>query len=287
MLFIKSIVLFLLDKPQWVLGILGLASLLFVWQRKKWKRKYASIPWVIGLLFVSYVFLFIRYYDRIQGLRTVLTNNSPENLELSAHADDVTWCFGIDVSQYQLQINWDEVLLTKHPLRFVLIRATMGSNGLDAEFTRNWSETKRVGLQRGAYHYYRPYENSSDQAKHFIANVRLQAGDMPPVLDVERMSPFGAANLQEGVKNWLAIVGKHFHCQPIVYTGRYFYEQHLKGAIDGYPLWIASYGEHHQVDLLPWQLYQFSDKMVIHGIPTEVDGNFFKGSVQKLRTFVL
>ena len=287
MFLLKTVALWLLQHPQWVLGWMGLVLVFFLWHPKKWKRKNAYLLWALAILMLCYVFTFVRYYDRIEGLRAVLTNNSPENLALSSPADDRTWCFGIDVSEYQSQIDWDEVLLSKHPLRFVFIRATMGSNGLDAEFTRNWSETKRVGLQRGAYHYYRPFENSSDQAKHFMANVRLQAGDMPPVLDVERMSPFGAANLREGIKNWLKIIEKHYHCKPIIYTGRYFYEQQLKGFVDGYPLWIASYGEHHQVAHLPWQWYQFSEKMVVHGIATEVDGNFFKGSVQKLRTFVL
>ena len=287
MLFVRSIVLWLLNHPQYVLGLFLAFALALLWSKKKWRRKKPFLPWLLALGFVGYIFVFIRFYDRIELLRPVLRNNTLESLSETALADDQTFCFGIDVSQYQGLINWDEVLLTKHPLRFVIARATMGRNGQDLQFVQNWQNLKRVGLQRGAYHYYRPFENSTEQAANFIAHVSLTKGDFPPVLDIERMSPFGPANLRKGVLNWLHLVEKHFRCKPIVYTGRYFYERYLKGSIDGYPLWIASYGPHQKVAHLPWTFYQFSEKLVVHGIDASVDGNFFQGSLTKLRNFGL
>jgi GH25 family lysozyme M1 (1,4-beta-N-acetylmuramidase) len=287
MSFLRSIAFWLLTHPQYILGLFALLALLLIWTKKKWRRKRPYLPWLLTLGFVLFVFAFIRFYDRIDLLRPVLRNATAETLSETAIADDQTYCFGIDVSQYQGIINWDEVLLTKHPLRFAIVRATMGNNGVDATFKDNWSALKRVGLQRGAYHYYRPFENSVEQANNFISQVQLQPRDFPPVLDVERMSPLGAANLRKGVQNWLRIVGQHYHCKPIVYTGRFFYERYLKGSIDGYPLWVASYGPHQKVSHLPWQFYQFSEKMVVHGINTFVDGNFFQGSLTKLRNFGL
>jgi len=287
MSFLRSIVFWLLTHPQYMLGLFALLALLLIWTKKKWRRKRPYLPWLLTLGFVLFVFAFIRFYDRIDLLRPVLRNATAETLSETAIADDQTYCFGIDVSQYQGSINWDEVLLTKHPLRFAIVRATMGNNGVDAKFKDNWSALKRVGLQRGAYHYYRPFENSVEQANNFISQVQLQPRDFPPVLDVERMSPLGAANLRKGVQNWLRIVGQYYHCKPIVYTGRFFYERYLKGSIDGYPLWVASYGPHQKVSHLPWQFYQFSEKMVVHGINTFVDGNFFQGSLTKLRNFGL
>ena len=285
MALLRNLVIWLLNHPQYVLGLLGLGTLVLIFTKKKWQRKKPYLPWLLALVFIGYVFVFIRFYDRIEALRPVLKNNTQENLEESALADDQTYCFGLDISQYQGEINWDELLLTKHPLRFVVMRATMGSNGLDERYSENWSEAKRVGLKRGAYHFYRPFQNSTEQAQNFIRKVDLEAGDLPPVLDVERTSPFGQDNLREGVRNWLRIVEKHYGLKPIVYTGRYFYEKHLKGSIDAYPLWVASYGEHHKVEHLPWRFYQFSEKMTVHGISRNVDGNFFKGSLTNLRNF--
>jgi len=287
MAFLRSVAIWVLSNPQYILGGFAVFTLALIFTKKKWRKKRPYLPWLLALCFVAYVFVFIRFFDRIDLLRPVLSNDTAENLSETAIADDHTYCFGIDVSQYQGQINWDEVLLTKHPLRFAIARATMGNNGHDLEFKANWAALKRVGLQRGAYHYYRPFEASKEQAQNFMASVQLQPGDLPPVLDIERMSPLGPANLRKGVQNWLRLVEKHYHCKPIVYTGRYFYERYLKGSIDGYPIWIASYGPHHKVAHLPWQFYQFSEKMVVHGINTFVDGNFFQGSLTKLRNFGL
>lgn len=287
MTFLRTIALWLLSNPTFILGIFAFLALVLILTKKKWRRKRPYLPWLLSLGFVAYIFVFIRFFDRIDLLRPVLRNATAENLSETAIADDQTYCFGIDASQYQGKINWDEVLLTKHPLRFAIVRATMGKDGQDIEFNSNWLALKRVGLQRGAYHYYRPFENSQEQAMNFIANVQLKAGDLPPVLDIERMSPLGPTNLRKGVQNWLRLVEKHYHCKPIVYTGRFFYERYLKGSVDGYPLWIASYGPHHKVAKLPWTFYQFSEKMVVHGINTFVDGNFFQGSLTKLRNFGL
>jgi len=285
MILLRNFVIWLLNHPQYVLSLFGVCTILLLSTQKKWRRKKPYLPWLLALSFIAYIFVFIRFYDRIEALRPVLKNNTQENLHETSMADDQTYCFGIDVSQYQGEINWDELMLTKHPLRFVIVRSTMGSNGVDAQFVKNWTEAKRVGLKRGVYHFYRPFQNSTDQANNFIANVRLNPDDFPPVLDVERMSPFGEDNLRQGVRNWLKIIEKHYGVKPIVYTGRHFYERHLQGHIDGYPLWVASYGEHHKVEHLPWSFYQFSEKMTVHGISTAVDGNFFKGSLTKLRNF--
>lgn len=284
---LRNTAIWLLNHPQYVLVVFLLLSMFLFWTKKKWRRKQPYLPWLLAVAFVGYIFVFVRYYDRSTLLRPVSSNNTQETLLESALADDQTYCFGLDISQNQGVIKWDDVPLSKHPLRFVVARATMGKNGQDTQFTQNWAALGRMGLKKGAYHYYRPSENSTEQAKNFIANVSLMKGDFPPVLDVEHMSVYGPANLRAGVKNWLQMIEAQYHCKPIVYTGRYFYERYLKGAIDGYPLWIASYGPHHKVDHLPWTFYQFSESMVVHGIDVKVDGNFFKGSLTKLRNFGL
>ena len=47
---------------------------------------------------------------------------------------------------------------------------------------------KKKSFLRGAYHYFRPNENSTLQAQNFIKNVKLQPGDLPPILDIEKIS---------------------------------------------------------------------------------------------------
>ena len=68
---------------------------------------------------------------------------------------------------------------------FVFIKATRDANYVDPQFERNWKNSKKAGLIRGAYHYFNPLLSGKLQAKHFINTVKRQAGDLPPVLDIE------------------------------------------------------------------------------------------------------
>jgi len=195
------------------------------------------------------------------------------------------YIFGIDISHYQGHINWNNVERSKHPIKFVFIRSTMGSFAKDKKFRRNWKKAKKHDLIRGAYHYYRPNENSTKQFENFKSSVRLGKGDLPPVLDVEVESKKGRAYLRKGVKNWLKLAEEHYGVKPIIYTGSNFYKHVLKGHVDGYTLWIADYnGKPHNVD---WHFHQFTDQVRVKGILHYVDGNNFRGKVQDLRGLCL
>ncbi|WP_300436011.1 GH25 family lysozyme [Christiangramia sp.] len=193
--------------------------------------------------------------------------------------------FGIDISHYQGTINWDEVNSSAHPIEYVFVRATMGSDGKDKQYERNWKATAKSGYVRGAYHYYRPNENSVLQFQNFARTVELSAGDFPPVLDIEEMGKYGKENLITGVLDWLRLAQEHYGIKPIVYTGSNFYHQYLKGHIKDYPLWIAAYSGPHRLKGINWSFHQFSDKMRIKGINSFVDGNSFKGKVSDFAHF--
>ena len=59
---------------------------------------------------------------------------------------------GIDVSHYQSKINWDTVATQK--IDFAFVKATEGEEFSDNLFCSNWSDIKRVGIRRGAYHFF-------------------------------------------------------------------------------------------------------------------------------------
>ena len=63
-------------------------------------------------------------------------------------------------------------------------------NHKDTKFDYNWKQAEKQNLLRGAYHYYRPNENSTEQANFFIKTVKLGKGDLPPILDIEKYSQF-------------------------------------------------------------------------------------------------
>lgn len=198
-----------------------------------------------------------------------------ENLSISSSKN----VFGIDVSQYQGNINWSEVKKSHHPIDFVFIRATMGADGIDTHFESNWNNAKNNNFTRGAYHYYRPHENSAAQFENFKAAVKLTQGDLIPVLDIEKESKYGRENLRAGVLNWLKLAEEEYGVKPIIYTGLKFYEDVLKGHVDSYHLWIAAYSGKHRLTGVEWTFHQFTEKVRVKGIKAMVDGNDFKGSL--------
>jgi lysozyme len=193
--------------------------------------------------------------------------------------------FGLDVSQYQGDINWNEVdsVENKFPLHFVLIRATAGDDKEDKQFDDNWKGAKKRNLIRGAYHYYRPNENSIEQANNFIKTVKLRKGDLPPVLDIEQLPKNQSIDsLKVGLKRWLKKVDAHYKVKPIIYTGERYYEDFLKEEFEGYTFWVANYNFFEENIKDDWLFWQFTEKAVINGINHNVDLNIYNGTPKML-----
>lgn len=210
-----------------------------------------------------------------------------ENLSIyeivARHKDKV---FGIDVSHYQDKIDWETLKNNndEFPLGFVFVRATAGKNSVDSQFKNNWKGAKESGYLRGAYHYYRPDENSLKQADNFIKTVKLSKGDLPPVLDIEKI-PNGQSldSLQAGLKRWLDKVERHYGMKPIIYSGESFYTDFLKEEFEGYDLWVASYSFFEDEINNDWLIWQFTDKGELKGIKGMVDVDIYNGNFTKLK----
>jgi lysozyme len=192
---------------------------------------------------------------------------------------------GFDVSEYQGNIDWEQTyhIDEAFELSFVFIRATAGSNKKDARFNSNWRDAKARQLICGAYHYYRPNENSVDQARNFIQQVRLQKGDLPPVLDIEKLPKSqSVARLKKGLRRWLELIEAHYNVKPIIYSGERYYADFLRKEFSDYPLWIANYNFWRNTLASDWEFWQFTEKAKIAGIAGNVDLNIFKGDKNEL-----
>ncbi|SHM00342.1 lysozyme [Flavobacterium flevense] len=193
---------------------------------------------------------------------------------------------GIDVSEYQGDIEWDavETLDNDYKISFVFIRATVGDDRLDKRFKENWLKAKENQLIRGAYHYYRPNENSLEQAELFIKTVRLQKGDLPPVLDIEKLPENQSIErLKIGLRRWLIAVEEHYKVKPIIYTGESYYDDFLKEEFSDYLFWIANYNFYREKLEEDWLFWQFTEKATVSGINGNVDVNIFNGDLQQLQ----
>lgn len=193
---------------------------------------------------------------------------------------------GIDVSEYQDEIDWNNVktLDNDYKISFVFIRATVGNDRLDKRFKENWLQAKENHLIRGAYHYYRPNENSLEQAELFIKTVTLKKGDLPPVLDIERLPENQSIErLKIGLRRWLIAVEGHYKVKPIIYTGERYYDDFLKEEFSDYLFWIANYNFYREKMKQDWLFWQFTEKATVSGIKGNVDVNIFNGDLQQLQ----
>jgi len=193
---------------------------------------------------------------------------------------------GIDVSEFQGKIDWDEVeiLEEKYPVQFVFIRATAGNDRVDRQFKDNWEGAKENKIMRGAYHYYRPNENSIEQANLFIKTVKLQKGDLPPVLDIEKLPKNQSLDsLKKGLKRWLTKVEAHYQVRPIIYTGESYYGDFLKEEFSEYLFWIANYNFYREKIEDDWLFWQFTEKASLPGVQHRVDVNIYNGDIEQLQ----
>jgi len=257
--------------------------------------------YTLGMLFI--VTIVGALYNYRHGFLYYLgfkTYNSNELTEEERKIEDIrifevlsrhdTKLVGFDVSEYQGEIEWDKIntIEEEFPLNFVFIRATAGSDKMDTRYKENWKSAKEHYFVRGAYHYYRPNENSIAQADHFIRNVRLRKGDLPPVLDIEKLPKNQSIDsLKVGLRRWLKRVEKHYKVKPIIYSGQSYYTDFLKDEFKEYPLWIANYNFFVERIQKDWLLWQFTEKAQIQGIKGMVDVNVFNGNKEDLNALTI
>ncbi len=188
---------------------------------------------------------------------------------------------GIDVSSHQEYIFWPSVQqmhVRDAKLQFVFIKATEGLKDVDKQFKYNWQAAKQAGLVRGAYHYFLATKSGKDQAKNFINTVKIEPGDLPPVLDVEQLYGINQAVMRKGVLDWLQTVEAAYKIRPIIYSSSDFYINYLGKDLADYPLWVAHYLNNNKPTIKrDWVFWQHSEAGKVNGITTKVDFNVFGG----------
>ena len=239
-----------------------------------------------GVIIAVYVFFFYYIFVSPFGFRWRALYGEvsyPEGYEIH----------GIDISHHQGTIDWatlkDEAVIDERPIRFIMIKATEGANKIDENFKDNFYNAREYGFTRGAYHFYGTRSTAKAQAQFFISQVKLEKGDLPPVLDVEhKPSNQTDEEFKESVLEWLRIVENHYGVPPIVYTYYNFKLRYLSDpAFDAYPYWIA----HYYVDKVEyegaWKFWQHTDAGRLPGIKGDVDFNIYNGSFYDLRQMTI
>jgi lysozyme len=193
---------------------------------------------------------------------------------------------GIDVSHYSCEIDWREVRKMGDQnvgIDFAFIRATRGIDFTDYRFEQNWSEMRDAGIIRGAYHFFTFGDDAEQQALYFSENVKIIAGDLPPVLDIEddltgNERRFTSQQIVQKISVWLTSVEKAVGTTPIIYTNADYYKKYIDGNFAGNPIWLASYSPDKAVknyNDLRWFFWQYSNQGRCNGISEKIDLNVF------------
>jgi lysozyme len=253
-----------------------------VWNMPGWLQ-YVAMGSVAALFVIGFYYFFIRPYAyRWKPCYGTKAYGVCLPAGYSVH--------GFDISHHQGDINWKELQKVQNapfPVRFVFMKASEGGDFSDTTFIRNFDRARQYGFIRGAYHFFNPNTDAVRQADFFIRSVKLEPGDLPPVLDIEKVGD-NELELREGVKTWLRLIERHYRVKPILYASYKFKERYLNDSIfNTYPYWIA----HYYVDSVryegEWKFWQHTDGGTLPGIREQVDLNVFNGTLDELKRMTI
>jgi lysozyme len=180
--------------------------------------------------------------------------------------------------------------------QYCYMKATEGHASVDRSFARHWQDSRRAGLIRGAYHFFRPDVPAVAQADLFVRTVKfLLPGDLPPVLDLEAPEEWAGIPLSERTAlavAWLEAVEHQLGVSPIVYLSPAFAGDVLGNptALERYPVWLAHYTM-AETPAIPkpwsaWTFWQYANART-PGSSVPVDLNRFNGSREDLKALTV
>lgn len=184
--------------------------------------------------------------------------------------------FGIDVSEYQGDVDWNAV--AGDGIRFVILRAGT-SNGKDAKFEENYENAKAAGLHIGSYFY--SYALTEEEAERDAGMFRAWLGekkfDMPVYLDLETEEQAQLSSerlVQLALHFQKAMEGTGLLCG--VYSSESWFGKHLDSERLGgrEALWVARWtpsGTASQNMSEKYGMYQYSENGRVAGIDGDVD----------------
>jgi len=180
---------------------------------------------------------------------------------------------GIDLSHHNGAIDWAR--LGTQPFEFVYLKATEGTDHIDARFHENWLAATRLGWRTGAYHYFLLCRDGAPQAENFIRQVEVRAGTLPPAVDLEHAHNCGARGGREAalaeLRAFLTAIETEYGQVPVIYTTPAFHAEWLaEEGFERHPLWVRALDGPPD---LPHAIWQYSMKGKAAGIDGPVDLN--------------
>ena len=194
---------------------------------------------------------------------------------------------GVDVSHWEGAIDWNKVAASGQA--FGIAKATEGLTFKDPLFQANYAAIQAAGMVRGAYHFFRPADDGTQQADFFLRTVGSFAeGDLPPILDWEVTDGVASAIDVSGVQAFVDEIHARTGLTTILYTSASFLGTVGNPGQFGnlLPLWDAHWNV--TCPSIPsswttWTFWQYASTAVVPGIDGGVDVNEFNGTLDQLK----
>jgi lysozyme len=231
--------------------------------------------------------------------------------------------YGIDVYDGTGTIDWTRAKAGDAPdgglgdgtngETFAFIKATQGDYTTETTFTTNWTNAKKAGILRSAYHFFDGADDGVAQANYFLGVLGSDYGELPAMLDIEcptadtkagsqsNCEGFAGASgfptdggipaLQASVLAWLDTVEKATGRKPIVYSYVSWFDS--TGVTDAklanYPLFISNIETSCPDIPAPWTTVAFWQYQTTGGAAPGVSGDCdldrWMGNLASLQTF--
>ncbi|MCJ1441248.1 MAG: hypothetical protein MMC23_001734 [Stictis urceolatum] len=199
---------------------------------------------------------------------------------------------GFDISHYQGTVDFESAYSSG--ARFVIIKATEGTDYTDPGFSDHYDGATAAGLIRGGYHFAHPDTSTgSAQASYFFKNGGGWSDDgitLPGMLDIE-YAPSGDTCYglsQSAMVSWITSFVNEYQSLsgrwPLIYSTNDWWTT-CTGNSDAFsgnsPLVLARYGSSPGTIPGGWgyqTIWQNSDSYTYGG-----DSDFFNGSLDNLK----
>lgn len=185
---------------------------------------------------------------------------------------------GIDVSQYQGEINWEEV---KKEIDFAILRIGYGQDEVEQDdkmFIKNADECTRLNIPFGVYIYSYALTPTMaiGEANHVLRLVKDYKLAYPVYYDLEderTTAKLSNDEIAEITKSFADTMEANKYYVG-VYASLYWWNEILTNPIyDRYSRWIARYGTELDYDG-DYGMWQYTDKGTVIGIEGPVDKNY-------------
>ena len=185
------------------------------------------------------------YGNEVNGNGTVTSDfYSYYSISKTGDFETSSGILGIDVSEYQGNINWSHV--KADGVKFAILRAGI-SHRVDNQFANNYAGCKSNGVPVGAYWYSKAttVTDAKQEAQDFLAALKGKTFEYPVYMDLEEQSQFalGKEKCSELVDAFLTVLEQAGYFVGL-YCSTYYLTNYITDSIRKcYAVWVAQYND--------------------------------------------